>query len=375
MKNKEKRNNTLVKSASDNDGTFERDSITSTLNMGNIQKGLRYFAILTVLGLTSLFFYSSSAETFTALQKLQGRFILLAIVLSGFDLWIGGFRNHILVKKIKPGVSQALCFRANVANLFMGAVTPSQSGGGPAQLFILYRGGIKLPAGISVSVINFLSTLVFFLVSASIAIFIVRHNFSKGVVQYLIQYGFIAFAALFILFLVALLRPDFMAWGIKKLGALIGKTGHSLGTKIQKIGDGVSERLGEYHATCMQFIKEKPILLLYSFVLTVVMYVNKFILAYFIMRGLGVDGNFTNMLALQTILLFILYFCPSPGGSGFAEISIGTLMTIIMPSHIIPIFTLLQRSFLLYFPAAIGAFIMMKELKPTPVPSEEAQVA
>ncbi|MFQ5627787.1 MAG: YbhN family protein, partial [bacterium] len=267
---------------------INNDKLTRSLNRKTIAKGLRYFILLSVAGLTILFFYTSTPETLAALGKLQGKFLFIAVALSAFDLWLGGYRNHIFVRKIKPGVRQSLCIRANIANLFMGAVTPSQSGGGPAQLFILYRGGISLASGVSVSVINFLSTLVYFLLAASFAMFFVQHKFSQQVVQYLIRYGFFAFAFLAVLFAIALWRPDLIGRAIEKIAVLLGKSKTRLGKKVERIGQAVVAELDRYHETCMTFIRKEPHLLPYSFVLTIIMYTNKFILAYFVMRGLGV---------------------------------------------------------------------------------------
>ena len=59
----------------------------------------------------------------------------------------------------------------------------------------------------------------------------------------------------------------------------------------------------------------------------------------------------------------MIYFAPSPGGSGFAEVSISVLFGKIVPVALIPIFTLLQRSFLLFFPALIGAWIIINLLR------------
>lgn len=329
-----------------------------------ILRGLRYFILLTVAGLTALFFYTSTPDTVAALTKLEVKYFLLAILLTAVDLWIGGFRNHIFVRKLKPGVSQLLCFRANIANLFMGSVTPSQSGGGPAQLFVLYRGGIPLPGAISVSVINFLSTLVFFLLAASFAMFFVQQKFSQVIVQYLIRYGFFVFAFLAVLFAVALWRPDVIVKLIQKITGVLSRRSSRLAAKIARLGELVISELDRYHHICTTFIKREPHLLPYSFALTIVMYVNKFVLAYFVMRGLGVDADFMQMMAIQAMILFILYFSPSPGGSGIAELSTGVLMSTIMPAYLLPVFTLLQRFFLLYLPAALGAFVVMGELRP-----------
>lgn len=342
---------------------FENNSLSHATNKQAILKGLRYFILLTLIGLAILFFYTSTPQTLSALQELQSGYLAIAFALSALDLWLGGFRNHIFMRKIKPGVSQWLCFRANIANLFMGAVTPSQSGGGPAQLFIFYRGGIPLASGISVSVINFISTLVFFLLAASFAMFFVRQQFSQEVVQYLIRYGFFAFAGLFAFFIFALWRPDLLGRLIHRIAKFIARRGTHLGGKIARLGELIVSELSQYHATCTTFIRQEPGLLIYSFILTIIMYTNKFVLAYFVMRGLGADGDFMQVIAIQTIILFILYFSPSPGGSGIAELSTGALMSTIMPAYLLPFFTLLQRFFLLYSPAAMGAFVMMGELK------------
>lgn len=48
-------------------------------------------------------------------------------------------------------------------------------------------------------------------------------------------------------------------------------------------------------------------------------------------------------------------------------------MSTIMPAYLLPVFTLLQRFFLLYMPAALGALVVMGELRPKenePVESE-----
>jgi uncharacterized protein (TIRG00374 family) len=93
------------------------------------------------------------------------------------------------------------------------------------------------------------------------------------------------------------------------------------------------------------------------------MYLTKFTLAYFLMRGVGVAGGYINMLAIQTLIMLILYFAPTPGGSGIAELSIAALMSTLMPGYLLPIFTLLYRFFLLYLPALLGVFVILAELR------------
>ncbi|RMD92431.1 MAG: UPF0104 family protein [Calditrichaeota bacterium] len=348
----------------------ESSAFNMPMNKQQMLKGFRYFILFTILGLAGVFIYTSSDDTFNALKHLQTRFFLIAIGLSALDLFIGGWRNHIFVRKIKPGVSPWLCFRANLANLFMGSITPSQSGGGPAQLFVLYRGGIPLASGISVSVINFLATLIFFPFAAGFSLVVLRENFSQKVILYLIQYGFLVFSGLFLFFVFALWRPDLLGRIVSFIAKKAGDTGTRLGKKFEKFAMwGVSE-LDRYHQACTLFLRKEPLLLIYSFVLTIIMYLNKFTLAYFLVRGLGITQAYASVIAIQTLLLFILYFAPSPGGSGIAEVSTGALMATLMPTHLLPLFTLLYRFFLLYMPAALGAIVLVQVLNPVKKPSD-----
>ena len=84
---------------------------------------------------------------------------------------------------------------------------------------------------------------------------------------------------------------------------------------------------------------------------------------YVILLGLGVDADFMQVISIQVLIQFIIYFAPTPGGSGVAELGISVLFQKIVPVSVLSLFTLLQRSFLLFFPAIIGAFVMINFLQ------------
>src|SRR5690606_34976215 len=90
---------------------------------------------------------------------------------------------------------------------------------------------------------------------------------------------------------------------------------------------------------------------------------NKYCMQYVILLGLGVHAEFIQVISIQILIQFMIYFAPSPGGSGFAEVSIAVLFAKIVPTSVLSIFTLLQRSFLLFLPALIGAFVIINLLK------------
>jgi len=329
----------------------------------NIRRGVLYFVILTIAGLAALFYITHTPQTLEALHHLEARFFFIAMALSIVDLSLGTWRYHILVRKLKPGVTPWVCFRANLANIFMGAITPSQTGGGPAQLYIFYRAGISLANGVFVGVVNFTFTLGLLLVGATFSLIVVREYFSQGMIRHLIQYGFFAFVGLFLFFFFALWRPDLLSRSVNKMAELIARAHQRWGERILHISRRFIAELDNYRASCTHFFRNEPLLLLKAFGLTILLYMNKFTLAYFLMRALGVAGAYFHMIAIQTLLLFVLFFAPTPGASGIAEPCIAALMSSLMPNYLLPIFALLHRFFLVYLPAAFGSYVVLAELK------------
>jgi len=333
------------------------------LNYKLIRKGAILFFAITLLAFTALFLYGNSAESLHQLRNIKPYYIPIILGLVFFDWWIGGWRNTIFVRKVIPGASQRICFDANLANIFMGAVTPSQTGGGPMHLYMLYRKGVQLTHGIALSVINFISSIIFFITSSGLALWYLKGTEINSTLFTLIKSGYTIFSSLFLFILFGMIAPQILSRVISKFGGTIAGLFKKRKEKILNAVTTVNEKLFEYNDTIKLFLKENPILFPYSLVITFIMYFNKFFVAYMIVRGLGYDGDFWSIISVQAITFFLLYFAPTPGGSGVAELSIATLMTPFIPAVGITSFTILHRSFLLILPAIVGAFIVLKELK------------
>ncbi len=325
-----------------------------------IRKGLIIFILLSVTALTAIFLKTHTGDTLSALKNFNLGYLAVVLVLSSIDMCLGAFRNHIYFMKLVPDMKFMVSFRANLANIFMGAVTPSQSAGGPAQMYIYYRAGVSVGKSLSVSLLNLLGTLIFFIVAAVLALSVLGDSFSRTMYS-LIIFCFIVFVTELIVVVLIVLRPSlflkFAPWLAKKLCSWLPK----FENRINRITDRFITEVNAYRDSCRLFITEHPFILILAIFLTWVLYLNKFILAYFIMLGLGSSGHFVQVLCIQTLVLFICYFSPSPGASGVAELSIAALMASVMSADTLSVFTLLQRFFLLYIPVILGAIVVFKE--------------
>jgi uncharacterized protein (TIRG00374 family) len=110
-------------------------------------------------------------------------------------------------------------------------------------------------------------------------------------------------------------------------------------------------------------VRQDPVLPLAVLLLTIVLYLNKFTLAWLLMKALGVDGSYLLTVGVQAVLHFILYVAPTPGGSGIAEVSTGALMSLVLPTPLLGPFTMAYRFLLGYLPAAAGAVALFVALR------------
>jgi len=340
----------------------ENLKVAKVFNERVIKKGIAWFLSISIIALVGIFLYTKTGKTIEIWKELNFAWFATALGLVFLDLLLGGWRNHIFVRHFYPGKSQWISFRANLANIFMGAVTPSQSGGGIAQFYVFYKNGISLGNAITISFLNWISTLVFFPISGFIAYYILKENIPEGFVSYLASFGFSVFTTLLIVVVAGLFFPQAIGSFIAYLAQLIGRLNKKWSSKLSSFGEKAKSTLIDYRNKCKTIFIEKPWLMGLSFLITILLYANKYFIGYVIVLALGIDADIAVVMSVQAIVYLLLYFAPSPGGSGIAEISIAGLMAGVISEDYIGTFTLLQRSFLIFLPAIIGSFVALREI-------------
>ena len=66
------------------------------------------------------------------------------------------------------------------------------------------------------------------------------------------------------------------------------------------------------------------------------------------LRALGIHANFVDILLVQTLVMFLLYFAPTPGASGVGEVLSAAVMSFYVPRELTPIYILIWRLTLSY---------------------------
>lgn len=326
-------------------------------------KGGLWTLLISIGSVAAVFFFNHSEDTYRAISHIKLSYFLPCLLMIFADLMLGSLRNHIFIRHLYPGISHWVSFKANVANMFMGAVTPFHSGAGPGQLYVYNRHGVKVLDGFVVSLINMGATLVFMPMAGLLAIWIMQDQLAGGLVPVLLKYGFSVFAVFMGFFVLAFFKPAWVAAVIRRLAALLGFLLPSKKEKFAKKADLSGDNISKYQGICSSLLQKRPLLFPLSLLITTCLYLNKYAMQYVILLGLGLHPDLSQVIGIQVLIQFMIYFAPSPGGSGFAEASIAVLFVRLVPHAILPVFTLLQRSFLLFIPAIIGACVILNLLK------------
>ena len=345
-----------------NQDTQKSMEASQIFNPKVVKRGIAIFAVITIVTMVVIFLYTNTGQSLEVWKKINPLYLLIGIIFIFNDLYIGALRNHIFVREFVPGISIWASVKANLANIFMGAVTPSQSGGGPAQWYMFYRHGVSIPDNISNSFYNWISTLIFFPLSGAAALYILDDKVPDGFVKHLTEFGFSVFTTMFVVVMVALFSPRLVGRILRFLARLLAKVSGRWGTQLLGWGEKAEEQMKMYQVKYINLIKTKPQLMLFSFVLTIILYFNKYALAYLFCMALGLNPSFWGIIAVMAVQYLLLYFAPSPGGSGIAEVSLVALLSAFVSAEEAFTITLLHRSFLIFIPALLGSYVVLKQV-------------
>ncbi len=336
-----------------------------TLSKKSIHTGFRLFILLTVLGFFVIFLFTATGETLVALRDFRISYFFLAAILVALDFTAGAARITIFIRKIIPLSNwQAFlaAFKANLANIFLAAATPFQTGGGVAQLYMLHRSGIPASAGISVGVINFIATLTFLMIGGLVVLNWIRRTFPTFQFQFILtlsSYFFYGFVVLFILFL---FRPMILNRFVQWVLIMTGRMWRKHAVRFERWGERIHDFIEQYQSYLHYFWKKEKGLLFHNFWITFILFFNKCFIAYIVLKGMGLDPDFIKVIGIQILMIFLIYFCPTPGASFLAETSAAAMMSLLIPKHLTPFYSILWRFFTTYFGVILGGIILMRAL-------------
>jgi uncharacterized protein (TIRG00374 family) len=328
-----------------------------------IRHSLNVFFGLSVASIALVFVFTQPERTLEALSEIRPLFLAVALGLAVADWLGGGLRIYILTRGLSEKVSLRTSVKAALAQVSMGAMTPSQAAGGPAQVFLLYKNGLPFVEAVSASLMTFVVTIIFFVISAgAVTFFDVAGAIQDSRVYTLFRFGVTLFMVFGVCFIVFVSKPEWLRAVIRWFFNFLSlfRRGHFV--RPGSVATRILEAVDEFHETNVEYFGRRLPAMLVSVVITAATFGLKCLIAYFIVRGLGVAAGVWEVVSVQIVILLAVYFFPTPGGTGAAELGAAVLMSSILPVQLLTVFVILWRLIVMYLAVILGAVVMIRAL-------------
>ena len=307
--------------------------------------------------------YGNNLPAFLAsVGRVHWIWVLIGLGLASMD-WIGGgLRLWVVTREVHPSPPLGGMILAGGMSAWAAYLTPVQSGAGPMMIYTMKRSGVPVPVAMTSTLMTFVATVVFFALAGPLAIVLGagkalgQRGDVLGLSLYDLFLGSLGiFAGIGLLMVAVMVFPGVARDLIQRLTRWAGRHQRKVADRLERLSGGIDQA----HASLLRFNTPRGWLsLVWAVLLSAPSHANKLLAGYVALRAIGVEANFVDVLLLQTLITFLLYFAPTPGASGIAELLSAAVMAAgYVPRTSLPLYTLLWRLTLSYYTLAFGFMV------------------
>ncbi len=169
------------------------------------------------------------------------------------------------------------------------------------------------------------------------------------------------FVGIGVVLVAAIIFPSVAQGWLHRLAVLLAGRSRRVAERIEASPRGIDDA----HKSVLAFNSPRGWLsLFWATILSAPSHANKLLAGYVALRAVGMQAKFVDVLLVQTLITFLLYFAPTPGASGIAEIlSTAVMSSVYLPKELGPLYTLIWRSILTYFTLAFGFVVFSRWIR------------
>lgn len=254
------------------------------------------------------------------MHSVRPAYYAAGFVFINLFVWCESYIIYRLLRVLQyrqvPGKN---CIKYSYAGFFFSCITPSASGGQPAQLYYMNRDKVDVSVG---AVILLIVTILykFVLVFLGTLIFVFHHSLISDYVRGASFFFYLGMALNVICVVVMFLLVFQQTLASKMIFGLMKglEKMHILKRKEERIRK-LEDSMMEYHKAAA-VIREHKKLIFGMFIVTLVQRIIHFSITYLIYRGLGLSAlSAADVIALQCIISISVDMLPLPGGMGISE--------------------------------------------------------
>jgi uncharacterized protein (TIRG00374 family) len=327
-----------------------------------LRRGLEFSLLASLLGFAAVLLYNKNYEQFlTSLDHLRPGWLLVGMLVASLD-WIGGgLRHWVISRHVWPDAPLKGMIVAGGMGAWAGYLTPVHGAAGPMMVYAMKRVGVPIPVGLTTILMSFVTTVIFFAVAGPLAL-VLGAGRSLGEKGDVLGFSLLdlftgslsIFGSLGVLLVFVMFAPGLARKGVHRLAELVSRRSRRVAERIEGLRKGIDEA----HSSLITYNTPRGWLAIaIGVVLTGAAYGPRLLAGYVALRAIGIHANFVDVLLLQTLITFLLYFAPTPGASGIGEILTAAVMSVYVPGALVALYTLLWRVFVTYCTVVVGALV------------------
>lgn len=301
----------------------------------SLKKGLAVFLFFSFAVSGTVLFLSVDRTSFEVFRQADlskmGIAMLLVVCVWIFD----ALKLFALTRAAGEKISFGLAIELVWINYFGAALTPMQSGGGPFQMYIMYKHGICVGKTVAITLVRTIMTI--FILGLFIPFTLMLKNeipqvswHMRGFILYVVALIAVAWFCV----VASLVRPKaikrFFGWiimGFKKLGFLKPE-------KVIAILKRTSREIDAYNQNIRAFLTTGRRYFFVGSICAVIQLIVQLSVMPCMIWAMGIEVAYVECVLIQALFIFLLYFIPTPGGSGAAEGGAALVFSLFVPWNV-----------------------------------------
>lgn len=302
-----------------------------------------------VLISAAVIYFTVDIRTLEYLTLFEPRCILLALSCLLIGLVFDGLRLITLTNVTDGKLTFRQVVNVVLSNYFLALVTPGASGGAIAQVMFMRKAGVPVAQSTVVVLVRTIMSIIFLILLVPV----VLHS-DSDIVKWMPASVLTVLSVLFIslpvlvIFLLRTHYPEAAILWVTHRFKLSFNTRRNCFIWYQEFKNAVVV-MGKHPLMVLRAFVESGLSLLFIYAT---------VPAYF--TGLNIKFDLVQVMGRMVLLNLVLYFTPTPGGSGVAEGGFLVLFSNILPNGVEGIMAVLWRFTAEYLPFLLGAVVTIR---------------
>ena len=295
----------------------------------------------------AVIYFTFDIRTLDYLTMFEPKCIFLALGCLAVGLLFDGLRLITLANITEERLTLRQIVNVVLSNYFLALVSPGASGGAIAQVMFMRKAGVPVTKSTVVILVRTIMSIIFLILLVPLVL-----HFDEDIVEWMpasvitiVSVAFVSLPVIAIYLMRTRYPEKIIFYCTRKLSYTTRRNCYIWYQQFKK----AAIVMGKNPLMVLRAFIESGLSLLFIYA-TVPAY----------MTGLNIDFDLIQVMGRMVLINLVLYFSPTPGGSGIAEAGFVMLFANLLPGGLEGIFAVLWRFTAEYLPFMLGAVVTIR---------------